>query len=86
MVARVVPILPRPTGGDPLSMKTWADQLCRALELQFNVMQQPGGGQAYTVTNLTPSYSLNAGAATAAQTAEVLGTLIRDLQSVRTID
>ncbi len=86
MTTRALPPLPRPSAGDPESMLRWANALAAALELQFQIELTPGGSQSYVVTNLTPSHALNAGTATATQVAEVLGTLIGDLQVLRIID
>ncbi len=86
MTTRALPQLPRPAAGDPDSMMRWAHALTAAIELQFQTELAPGGSQSYTVTNLTPSHALNAGTATATQVAEVVGTLIGDLQELRIID
>lgn len=86
MVARAMPMLPRPAGGDPASMLAWANQLLALVEQQIAAMNSPASGGKYTVTGTNMNRTFNASTATAAQVAQAVGTLITDLKTARTID
>ena len=65
----------------------WANELVSALEQTIGIIQSPGGGRsAYAMTNSTALRTLNTATATLTQTAEVLATLIADLQGKGTIN
>lgn len=74
-----IPPLPRPASGRPDDMEIWARQLVGALEAAFAGQAAPHG--TYAVTNLAaPVRAIDCGGgATAADVAEVLGTLVDDL-------
>jgi hypothetical protein len=79
-VAIGIPPLPRPASGNPDDMKRWADGLIDALSAAY-AQQGPAG--IYIVDNLAaPVRTIDcAGAATAAEVAEVVGSLIDDLKA-----
>ena len=84
MAASPMPPLPRLQAGDPASVVSWANQLVASLERQIQRMNAAAGGK-WAVTDLTVNRTLDAGAATLAETSQALGTLITDLQAAGVI-
>lgn len=76
-----IPPLPRPASGAPADMLLWAAQMTDALNAAFAALGAPVA--LYEVTDLAaPVRSLDcSGAATAAEVAEVLGSVIEDLKA-----
>lgn len=76
-----IPPLPRPASGSPDDMLRWAAQMTDALNAAFAALGAPVA--AYEVTGLAaPVRTLDcSGAATAAEVAEVLGSVIDDLKT-----
>lgn len=70
--------LPRYQGPD-MELRRWSDALIQVLEAQQNQAAAPSGD--YTVSNVTASRTFDATAATLAQTRQVVGTMIEDLQA-----
>lgn len=54
--------------------------MVRTLEIRLSTLEQPANEVAYTSSNVTASRSFDADAATVAELADVVGTLIQDLQ------
>lgn len=79
MAAPSAPMLPRLRHIDP-DVQRWADALVNALSVELASLRTAQGQTAYTLTSVTPSRSLTPTTATTAQTAQVLGTVIQDLQ------
>jgi hypothetical protein len=56
--------------------------LVRALEIRLNEIEQVPGGSSYVTTNVTTARTFDADTVTLAQLADVVGTLITDMQGV----
>lgn len=83
--AAVAPALPRLDHPDRI-ITAWAERLVRALQVELQRMAVPAGGGSYTLTNASAaSRSLDPTTATPAQAAQVLATLISDLQAGQSI-
>lgn len=65
-----------PRGNDPEDWKDWAEEVERVMNMLLT-----RAGTAYTPTNVTADRSYNANATTTDELADVLGTLIADLQT-----
>lgn len=77
-MANIVVNLPAlPSNASP-ELVQWADQLRAAVETILNELVQPA--QRYVVSNVTSSRTLDPTTATLSQVAQVVGTLISDLQ------
>jgi hypothetical protein len=74
-------LLPRLETTDPQSILDWSNALVMTLEQQLRLLQAPAGAGKYTFVNSTPLRALTASTATTTQVAEVVCTLIADLQS-----
>lgn len=71
-------------GNDPFlrDLAAWAQNLSAELKNYVDVRDQPGGGSTgYTLTNVTTDRVLDADSTTTAELADVVGTLIQDLQT-----
>lgn len=69
-----------PAFGDPADIVAWANQLCTAIEQEFQRIER-AVQVGYHVTNPTTNRSLNESGATLTQVAQVLGTLISDFKT-----
>ena len=79
MAAPVSPQLPRLRHPDAV-LQRWAEDLARAIENELARLATPAGQTGYTLTNVTGSRTLDPPSATTAQTAQVLATLLQDMQ------
>jgi hypothetical protein len=71
--------LPQVTGDDLEEVKSQLQEIVNVVEARLVAVERSLRDDAYTVTNLTTTRSLDVTAATTSDVAEVLGTLIQDL-------
>ena len=79
MAAPVPPLLPRLRHPDPL-VQRWAEDLARGIEDALVRLATAAGQAGYALTNVSGSRTLDPPSASTLQTAQVLATLIQDLQ------
>lgn len=77
-MTQAIPMLPRYAGTDQ-AIKTWADNLCSAIENAFASINAPGGRTGWQATGTVALRTINGDSATLVQTSETLNTLIVDL-------
>lgn len=79
-----IPPIPRPMSASPGDLLSWASALSDALNAAFAAMSAPVA--VYDVTNLVEDRAFDASSATLGEVRNVLGTLVRDLESAGVLE
>ena len=71
-----------PANGDEKAWHRWAADVVRILTLYINESQLPITDQSYAPSNVTTSRTFDADTCTVAELADVVGTMINDLNAI----
>jgi hypothetical protein len=74
-----MPALPRLQVTTPAGVKTWADALVNALEIEVRRINALATSAPWSAATPAPVRTLNAATATLTETAQALATLVQDL-------